>query len=78
MRGLIGVLLILSGIIICVFGGLVYLIYGIWDIYQTWDSITFGSLMWDIFLLLIRDVISICVGVILCSMGVLIADMKKS
>lgn len=78
MRGLIGVLLILSGILICVFGGLVYLIYGIWDIYQTWDNITFGSLMWDIFLLLIRDVISICVGVILCSMGVLIADMKKS
>ena len=77
MRGLVAVILIIIGIVVCVFGGLVYLIYGIWDIYQNWEIISIGSLIWDIFLLLIRDIISICVGVILCSTGALIGNVKK-
>ncbi len=78
LRVLSGIALIITGVLLCIFGGLFYLVYGIWDIIQTWHSMTFGLLLWDIFLLVIRDVIAIGFGIALCFIGFVLADFKKS
>jgi len=69
MKTIIGVLLVNTGIITAVFGGLGLLIYGIWDIFTNFSTMGFGDFLFAVLLMLGRDLIAFAVGFVFAFFG---------
>lgn len=74
MNRLVGILLIIIGLLITVFGGVAILIYSIYDLIVNFDTLTGIEIFWDIVWLVCRDIIAIIVGVICYVFGVKLMD----
>jgi len=58
MKQLLGFLIIIGGILAALFLGVIMLVYGIWDIFQNWETITFWQLFWDVIIIGIREIVA--------------------
>lgn len=74
MNRWLGLLLIILGLIVTVFGSVGILIYSIYDLIVNFDKLTGIQIFWDIVWIVCRDIIAILVGGILYIFGTKLMD----
>ena len=72
----IGLGLIALGFLVILLGGIFITVYSIWDIIQNIDHIGFWGIFTNIFMIIIKDIIAIVVGIIIIGIGTLMAGVK--
>lgn len=69
MKKVIGVLLVITGIITAVFGGLGLLIFGVWDIFTNFSTTGLGDFLFAVLLILGRDPLAFGAAIITGGIG---------
>ena len=72
MRNILGILFIVLGFTILIFGGVSVLIYCIYNLVMNFETMTRGEIFWEIVLIILRDVGTIIVGLLTLGLGYLI------
>jgi len=65
----LGRLIILLGIIFICFGTIILSMYGIYDLVINFETLSRVDVFWDVVLIVLRDIISIIVGIVLIMFG---------
>jgi hypothetical protein len=68
-RVISGIIIALIGVIIVLFGGIGWMVYEIWELIVSTESVGFFDLLWLGFVWFIRDLIAFIVGGVLFFIG---------
>lgn len=77
MKAVFGVIIFIVGILLILFGGIIGLAWGVWDIIQNWEVLTFGRFLFDVFLIFIREVIAWGLGIVFILWGMAMVGWRK-
>ena len=69
MKIILGLLFILAAIVVFIVGDIFFLIVAIIDIVKNIETISFGGLLWDIILIVFREIFSFIIAIILALHG---------
>lgn len=63
MKTILGFCVIAMGFIAAFVLGIIFLCYGVWDIFHNFDTLTFGQFVLDVCLILGREIIAIFIAI---------------